>query len=345
MLVNQKFIAERAGVSQKTVSLYFREPGKIAERTRNRIGTVVRQYHYLPNLAARSIRSRKFNRIACVVMQYGDRSKVIHPHLMAYLNGAASELSAAGYSLLFEPVYVSQPGFKVHFPEFFDSISVDGIIGIPGSWIPPEINARVRQLELPTVWLNCRSTDAETVCLEFDEAAGVRELVHHLLQQGKRRLAWFGPDFTMDSAVHYSSRDRYTALSAELTAAGGTLVRSVFARFGEQLPSKAAAFAESSGEFDAVICYNFDYRDAILWTLIQSGVNPMGFPLVHFASSWEERGIYDFFDYVMLPEAELGRRGARFILSRLRGDSGEEFLRPPAGTLHIAERSSTRSSL
>ena len=100
MLVNQKFIAERAGVSQKTVSLYFREPGKIAERTRNRIGTVVRQYHYLPNLAARSIRSRKFNRIACVVMQYGDRSKVIHPHLMAYLNGAASELSAAGYSLL-----------------------------------------------------------------------------------------------------------------------------------------------------------------------------------------------------------------------------------------------------
>lgn len=338
MLVNQKFIAERAGVSQKTVSLYFQKPERIAEQTRERIGEVVRQYNYLPNLAARSIRCRKFNRIACVVMQYGDRTKVIHPHLMAYLNGAASELSAAGYSLVFEPVYVSQPDFEVHFPEFFDSISVDGVIGIPGSWIPPEIDERVRRLELPTVWLNRRSTDSEVNCIEFDEAAGARQLVRHLLKQGRRRVAWFGPDFNADTTFHYSARDRYAALGAELTAGGGALVLSAFARVGERLAGKADGLARRRTEFDALVCYNFDYRDAVQWTLIRQGASPLGFPVAHFASSWEERGTYDFFDYVMLPEAELGRRGANFILSRLQGKTGEEFLRPPAGTLHIAEQ-------
>lgn len=55
MTVNQKFIAGKAGVTQKTVSLFFQNSPKIAEKTRRKLEEIVKEYHYFPNLAARSI--------------------------------------------------------------------------------------------------------------------------------------------------------------------------------------------------------------------------------------------------------------------------------------------------
>ena len=338
MIINQKFIAREAGVSQKTVSVYFRERSRISTGTRERIDAVVKRHNYFPNAAARSIKSNRFNRIACIVVQYGKRDTALHPHLMAYVNSASMELARNGYSLMMEPVFVDVETLEVDFPEFFSMRAADGIIGIPGNWIPPEIDARIATLELPTVWLNRQTTDPGINSIYFDEAAGAGQLAEHLLNQGIRSAAWFGPDYKQDKAIHYSSRVRCETIKARFAAAGIPL-ETCFSKTAESLQTRSLELIARLEQFEAVICYNFNYREAILWNAIRAGIDLRPIRLLHFASAWENNPTScDFCDYVLLPEPELGRLGAQFILRTLRGEDARGCLSPPSGELHIASQ-------
>ena len=57
MIVSQTFIARKAGVSQKTVSLYFKDQALVGKEVRKRLDEVVRKYNYLPNFAAHAMKT------------------------------------------------------------------------------------------------------------------------------------------------------------------------------------------------------------------------------------------------------------------------------------------------
>ncbi len=338
MIVNQKFIAQEAGVSQKTVSLYFKERGLIGHKTREKIESVVKRHNYFPNAAARSIKSNRFNRIACVAAQYGSRDSVMHPHLMAYINGASLELAQHGYSLVVEPVFIDLFGKEVNFPEFFSTRSADGVIGLPGGWIPPEVDKKIAELELPTIWLNRKSDNPDLTCLLFDETAGAVELARHFLEKGIRNIAWFGPEFKQDTVIHYSSRVRYEAVREELERNGGGCVP-FYSHTGEALDGKARELLAGLSRFDGVICYNYTYRQTIFMEAIAAKVDLTKKRIGHFASMWEYHPRdYPSLDYVDMPEAEMGRRGAEYILRNLQEESTRELLVPLRGKLHTNDQ-------
>lgn len=338
MIVNQKYIAQEAGVSQKTVSLYFKERGLIGRKSREKIESVVKRHNYFPNSAARSIKSNRFNRIACVVVQYGPQDSVTHPHLMAYINGASLELARHGYSLVVEPVFLDVFGKEVNFPEFFSTRSADGIIGIPGSWIPPEVDEKIAELELPTVWLNRKSDSPNLTCLLFDETAGAVELARRFLEKGVRNIAWFGPEFEKDTVIHYSSRVRYEAVKAELERGGGGCIP-FLCHVGEALDGTACELLAELSRFDGVICYNYSYRQTILLEALAAKIDLTGKRIGHFASMYEYHPRdYPFLDYVDMPEAEMGRRGAEYILKNLQEEDTRNVLVPLRGKLHTNDQ-------
>lgn len=344
MIVNQKFIAQEAGVSQKTVSLYFKERGLIGRKSREKIESVVKRHNYFPNSAARSIKSNRFNRIACVVVQYGPQDAVIHPHMMAYINGASLELAGHGFSLVVEPVFLDLLSSEVDFPEFFSTRSADGIIGIAGGWIPPEVDRKIAELELPTVWLNRKSDDPNLNCLLFDETAGATELTRHFLEKRVRNIAWFGPEFEKGIAVHYSSRIRYQAVREEMERNGGSCV-SFFCHVGEALDGTARELLAKLPALDGVICYNYNYLHTILLEALAAKVDLTAKRIGHFASMWEfhPRG-YDFLDYVDIPEIEMARRGAEYILKSLEGEDADPSLIPLKGKLHIGSQADRKTN-
>ncbi|MCK2220332.1 LacI family transcriptional regulator [Actinomadura sp. ATCC 31491] len=57
-------VARRAGVSHQTVSRYFRHNEGLKPETRRKIDLVVQELNYRPNLVARSMRTRRTNRLA-----------------------------------------------------------------------------------------------------------------------------------------------------------------------------------------------------------------------------------------------------------------------------------------
>ncbi|MBT2512336.1 LacI family DNA-binding transcriptional regulator [Arthrobacter sp. ISL-30] len=84
-------VAALAGVSHQTVSRYLKDKGGLKPATLERVEKAMAELKYSPNLAARSLRTRKQYRVVVLVPE----ASLYFPLRM--LNGAAKAAHAAGY--------------------------------------------------------------------------------------------------------------------------------------------------------------------------------------------------------------------------------------------------------
>ena len=87
-------VARCAGVSVITVSRVLREPGKVAEPTRARVLSAIETMGYVPNLIARSLKSRRSGIVAAVI------PSVTHSIVVEVVRGMRDVLNEAGLHLL-----------------------------------------------------------------------------------------------------------------------------------------------------------------------------------------------------------------------------------------------------
>src|SRR3990172_7907979 len=64
--VTQRDVANRSGVTQATVSMVVNNDGRVRPETRARVLEAIQELGYIPNLAARSLASRRTRTLAIV---------------------------------------------------------------------------------------------------------------------------------------------------------------------------------------------------------------------------------------------------------------------------------------
>src|SRR6185437_2256847 len=95
--VTSKDIARRLNISQSTVSRALRGDPRVSAETKARILEAARQMDYTPNLAARSLITRKSGTIGLIV---SDITNPFYPELLGVLH---NEFALAGYrTVLFD---------------------------------------------------------------------------------------------------------------------------------------------------------------------------------------------------------------------------------------------------
>lgn len=114
-------VARAAGVSQSTVSYALSGKGTIAPRTRARVLAVAEELGYRPNLAARSMRTRRSGRIAVVT----STSAQVR---MSMLTGAAEAAAEAGYAVDTHSVSGAAEGRTDRVVELARSGQVEGVL-------------------------------------------------------------------------------------------------------------------------------------------------------------------------------------------------------------------------
>lgn len=342
-MLSQKEIAKKVGVSQKTVSKYFKDTALVSKDTGSKIADLLKGTGYFRNQAALAMRDNRFYRIACIVVQAGRDRQMRQPHLMTYLNGMCSTLTPAGYSLVFEPVYIDYDTMKVDFPLFFSSISVDGIIGVPGNWIPPEIDERLTQMSLPVVWLNRQPEIAGPPCINFDEFSGTYELARQLILKKPQKVFWFGPDISGNIPQHYTVKERCEMLSKIFSEAGIEFKICLSLR-GVPL-AKAARQLYHHMENSFAVCYNYSFSVAWRNAALYHGAHPEQLCITHYVSSWELGSVSPESEpFLELPEAELGARAAEYLLSLIDRNPRADLLIPLKLKLHLPETSTRRKT-
>jgi LacI family transcriptional regulator len=315
--INRDRVAELAGVSPVTVSRVFRNSTLVDTRTRQRVLEASQQCGYRPNSAARAIRQGRFNRVAAVVVQYGDPGTAYVP-TTGFMDPAVNALAEHGYSMVTEPLYLDIRNDDFHQPpRLFAELAVDGILGLPASGIvPPRVDEYLSQLGSPIVWMNREPQDG-IHCVSGDEFGNGRKLAQHLIDLGHRRIGYIGFE-----SPNYQLRDRVAGVRAALTEAGLDTGGILIGPRGCCLVDLAEQILDCGYDVSAVICFHRGGYDAMTHTAMRRGIRvPQQLSICYFSSTWQ----VVLSDYrptsVDLAESQIGTIAVHRLVQLIKGET------------------------
>ncbi|WP_207482746.1 LacI family DNA-binding transcriptional regulator [Arenibaculum pallidiluteum] len=308
-------VARLAGVSTATVSRVLATPDKVTPLTHTLVMEAVRRSGYIPNSAARNLRTRRTMMVLAVV------PNLANPVLAQILRGIDDELTRSGYGLVIGNLD-NRREREARYVDLALSRQVDGVLLMNGH-IPENGQRDMTEAGLPMVAL-CAAMPVEGiphVVVEDREAA--REAARHLTRLGHERLAYIsGP------AGHVIETERYAGFIEGLREAGlsernclrwegvfgfsaGLTAAADFLRIDERPTAVFAACDESALGFIKAV------RAA--GVAVPGDVSVLGFDGIEF-SDYSDPTLTTF----RQPMHEIGRAGADILLRLIRKEQRPE---------------------
>src|SRR5579859_7429862 len=196
-------VARRAGVSQSAVSLVIggKAAGRVGKRTQEAILRAAQELGYLPNTAARTLRSGRSRLIALAVPDVGN------PYFAAVLLGAEQAARKYGYAVMLASVRDERDWQPVVL-DALTSRAVDGFLLC--TMKPPTIREQAV--------LRGKAVMVDALCegvpsLQLDVEAGMDAAMHHLLKLGHTRIAHLAADVDAET-FHRRHQAHLNALRA-----------------------------------------------------------------------------------------------------------------------------------
>ena len=183
MGVSLKDVALRAGVSVKTVSNVVNDYPHVTHRTRERVQRAIDELGYRPNLTARHLRKGRTGIITLAIPELGNPyfAEVAGAVIDAAARHELTVLLDHTAGLREKELLVSQ-GFRSHV--------IDGLILSPIRLEGEDLLERTEGP--PMVLLGEREYDAPYDHIMIDNIGAARIAVRHLLDLGRRRIAFLG---------------------------------------------------------------------------------------------------------------------------------------------------------
>lgn len=263
-----KEVAERAGVSMRTVSNVVRGTGRFSEATRERVLRAVEELGYRPNTAARRLRTGRSGVLLLAVPE------LTMPYWAELAEHLLREAAAHGCTLLVE-VTGGRPEAELEIALGRTDPLVDGIILSP---LALDDRAAVRAPDpTPLVLLGERVHDLPCPHVTVDNTGAAREATAHLLARGRRRIAVVGRQGAPHAAT---SATRLTGHRQALEAAGlaydETLAPPVAAYHRADGAAAAHALLDLPEPPDAVFCFADTLAEGVLHAARERGLSVPG---------------------------------------------------------------------
>lgn len=182
-------LARIAGVSVSTVSRALTSKGALNKDTRRRIQELADKHGFRLNVAAQNLRLGRTGAIAVLLPLGHERGQHLSdPFFMAMLGFLADELAERGYDLLLSRVL---PTGEDWLDNFIRSGRVDGVI-IIGQSDQDDVLNRTAERYAPLVVWGAHAQGNRYLTVGTDNVEGGRLVARHLLDRGRRNLAFFG---------------------------------------------------------------------------------------------------------------------------------------------------------
>lgn len=208
-------IAYRAGVSQPTVSRALRGSPTVNEQTRQRILQIAHELNYKVDKNASNLRNQLSGTLALLFFEDPTQDdSLINPFFLSMLGSLTRACAVQGYDLL---ISFQQLSNNWHV-EYEDSKKADGLILLGyGDYL--EYVSRLELLvEQGTHFVRwgVALPGQPGVTIGCDNFQGGRDMTRHLLEQGRRNIAFIG-----HASEHYPEfLERYKGYSDSLRNAG-----------------------------------------------------------------------------------------------------------------------------
>lgn len=222
-------IARLAGVSTSTVSRALNKSPLINEETRTRIEQLAKSLNYSINVGAQNLRLGQ-NRTVAVVVPFDSASRqhLSDPFFLSILGSIADALTDKGYDMLLTRVSADELDAAA---QIFDTGRAIGVILI-GQWRHHDQLNQMAARRVPIVVWGAQIPQQMYVTVGSDNVAGGFLATEHLLQNGRKRIAFFGdtqlPEvadrfkgYQQALAQHHVAVDESLLVSTAFTEQGG----------------------------------------------------------------------------------------------------------------------------
>jgi LacI family transcriptional regulator len=182
-------VAELAGVAVGTVSNFLNHPERVSPQRRVKVQKAIDELGFVRNETARQLRAGQSRVIGLVVLD------AANPFFAELAVAAEEEAISNGYVVIQgNSNHAAQR--ELHYTELFAELRVQGVLISPVEEVPRQL----KQLEQhgTGVVLVDREADASERCsVSVDDVAGGYLAARHLLEGGRRSLAFMGGPFTI----------------------------------------------------------------------------------------------------------------------------------------------------
>ena len=306
--VTTRDVAERAGVSQPTVSLVLSKnpTARISAETRARILQAAEELRYSPNLVARSlVRSRSYA-LGIIVPDFRN------PFFADVVSSAERVASQAGYAVLLCEAGELNPA---RYLNALHERVIDGVIidAVGASEVDSELLDRTNVVlidQLPGRWPGV-ATDAES--------AGA-QAADHLIELGHKRIAFIGP--AIDShAFRMRERGFWKRLAANgILLPSEYLVRANATAVDGRAAMRTLLMLESRPT--AVFCVNDVIAIGALKACVAAKVSvPAEISIIGCDDIELAQLVTPELTTVKVPAGELGARAARLLIRAIEGEN------------------------
>jgi DNA-binding LacI/PurR family transcriptional regulator len=258
-------VAARAGVAESTVSRALADNPLVAEKTRLRIQKLAAELGYSINPVAQSLRSQKTRVVAVAVPLVHERSQPLSdPFMMGMVAQLADALAARGYSMLLSKV-------PVHEEDWIGRLLLpgraDGVILIGQSFEHASINAAARSGKAVVAW-GAQLPAQVYASVGTDNRLGGELAASHLLQRGRRRIAFLGDERLPEVGQRYEGYS-HALRQQGLIPDGGLLARTHFR--AEDALDDIREFLSAHADIDGIVAASDVIANSAIRALAESG--------------------------------------------------------------------------
>ena len=318
--VRMRDVAERAGVSIKTVSRVVNHSPEVHEETRRRVQAVIEELGYRPNIAARSLHTRRTHTVALVVPDITD------PFWPEVVHGVQAQAHESDYSVIVANSGESPEEELIHVDLFLQR-QVDGII-LCSSRGSLEHLVHVAEVVQNLVLVNRSIGNVPgTGSVRVNNVRGAYLGTEYLLQQGRRRVACLsGPSHWL------SSQERHRGYQMALTKSGLSLDERLVAWLPpkvlqtEERMEEAARLAGMLLEIEPAVDALFVHDDVCAFGVLRlcksESLNiPEDIAIVSFDDILLAATVDPALTTVAVPKQELGAQAMRLLKEVMDGET------------------------
>jgi len=176
-------IAEKAGVSQATVSRVINGHSGVSERKRKLVMEWARKLDYQPNRTAQSLKNNKSNLIGLII------SDISNPYFAEIVHAVEKEAAQNGYNI----ILCNKENNLQKEKESINTLrsrQVEGILIVPSDKSAPHLK-NIKNLNLPIVVITQISDLFSSVAV--DHAKGGELIAKHFVDLGHTNIGYIGP--------------------------------------------------------------------------------------------------------------------------------------------------------
>ena len=309
-------VAKQAGVAPITVSRVVNNSGYVSEKTRARVEAAIADLGYVPNVLARSLRSRRTDTLGLVL------TDISNPFWTTVARGVEDAASDAGFNVILCNTDESEVEQDKYLRVLLQK-QVDGVLLVPARSALEPIQF-VQSQDTPVVVLDRLIPDAQADTVRCDSEGGAYQLTRLLLSLGHRRIAVLSGPQGVSTAEDRVAGYRRALTEASLDVDPALVYYGQFSlESGYAMTQQVLAVTpRPSGLFAG---NNFIAIGA-LRALRDAGLQvPEDLAMVGFDDLPADLVVDPFLTVAAQPAYEMGRQATELLLARLSGEAPEAY--------------------